>query len=112
MTEEPRSLTLQRKTIPPHVEAAVLTALEKLPADRFATAAEFAEALADSGYTSKATVLMPAHGAGRRSPLLLVGWGIAAIAVIAAFWGGSAPSRHRRSPASASPSRRARLRQG
>ena len=37
MTEEPRSLTLQRKTIPPHVEAAVVTALSKLPADRFAT---------------------------------------------------------------------------
>ena len=37
MTEEPRSLTIQRKTIPPHVEAAVLTALAKLPADRFAT---------------------------------------------------------------------------
>ena len=27
MTEEPRSLTIQRKTIPPHVEAAVVTAL-------------------------------------------------------------------------------------
>ena len=31
MTEAPRSLTLQRHTIPPHVEAAVNTALEKLP---------------------------------------------------------------------------------
>ena len=31
--------------VPPHVEAAVLTALEKLPADRFATAAAFAAAL-------------------------------------------------------------------
>ncbi len=47
MTEEPRTLTLQRKTIPPGVEAAVFTALEKLPADRFATAAEFAAALAN-----------------------------------------------------------------
>jgi serine/threonine-protein kinase len=47
MTEEPRRLTLQRKTIPPHVEAAVDTALSKLPADRFASAAQFAEALAD-----------------------------------------------------------------
>ena len=37
MTEEPRALMLKRHTIPPHVEAAVLTALEKLPADRFAT---------------------------------------------------------------------------
>ena len=45
MTEEPRPLTLQRQTIPPHVEAAVLTALEKLPADRFASAAQFAAAL-------------------------------------------------------------------
>src|SRR5512140_3688015 len=35
MTEEPRSLTLQRRSIPPHVEAACRAALEKLPADRF-----------------------------------------------------------------------------
>jgi eukaryotic-like serine/threonine-protein kinase len=45
VTESPRPLLPQRHTIPPHVEAAVLTALEKLPADRFATAAEFAQAL-------------------------------------------------------------------
>ncbi len=45
MTEEPRSLTLQRRTIPPHVEATVRRALEKLPADRFATAAQLSEAL-------------------------------------------------------------------
>ena len=57
MTEEPRSLTLQRKTVPPHVEAAVVTALSKLPADRFATAALFAEALARPGAT---TVVTPA----------------------------------------------------
>jgi serine/threonine-protein kinase len=53
MTEEPRSLTLQRKTIPPHVEAAVERALQKLPADRFASAAEFAAALADNGAKSE-----------------------------------------------------------
>jgi eukaryotic-like serine/threonine-protein kinase len=45
MTEEPRSLTLQRRTIPRHVEAAVNRALSKLPADRFGSAAQFAEAL-------------------------------------------------------------------
>src|SRR5574337_851576 len=44
ITEEPRPLTPRRRTIPLHVEAAVLTALEKLPADRFATAAEFVTA--------------------------------------------------------------------
>src|SRR5204862_40919 len=40
VTEAPRPLHAQRHTIPPHVEAAVLTALEKLPADRFASAAD------------------------------------------------------------------------
>ncbi len=45
MTAEPVHPSSQRKSVPPAVEAAVLTALEKLPADRFATAAEFAAAL-------------------------------------------------------------------
>jgi eukaryotic-like serine/threonine-protein kinase len=45
VTEVPRPMQPQRHTIPPYVEAAVLRALEKLPADRFATAAQFAEAL-------------------------------------------------------------------
>jgi eukaryotic-like serine/threonine-protein kinase len=51
LTETPRPILPQRHTIPPEVEAAVLTALEKLPADRFGTAAEFANAL-----TGKSTV--------------------------------------------------------
>ncbi len=55
MTAEPPRLTAQRRTIPPAVEAAVLTALEKLPADRFASAAEFADALANPGYLTRAT---------------------------------------------------------
>ncbi|WP_411279245.1 serine/threonine-protein kinase, partial [Gemmatimonas sp.] len=45
MTEEPRSLSVQRKAVPPSVDAAVLKGLEKLPADRYATAGEFAAAL-------------------------------------------------------------------
>ena len=45
MTEKPASLQKQRERVPDEVEDAVLIALEKLPADRFATAAEFAEAL-------------------------------------------------------------------
>jgi len=46
MTEAPRSIVSQRNTVSPEVEEAVLVALAKLPADRFATAADFAEALA------------------------------------------------------------------
>jgi serine/threonine-protein kinase len=53
MTEEPRSLTLQRRTIPPHVDAAVKKALQKLPADRFASAAQFAEALANPAFATR-----------------------------------------------------------
>jgi len=49
MTEEPRSITLQRRTVPPHVEAATFTALARLPADRFASAREFVAALDGAG---------------------------------------------------------------
>ena len=45
MTDEPTPTGKLRKTVPLHLEDAVLTALEKLPADRFASAAEFASAL-------------------------------------------------------------------
>jgi serine/threonine-protein kinase len=48
LTDEPRSLTAQRRTVPPHVEAAVFRAVEKLAADRFATPQEFADALNDA----------------------------------------------------------------
>jgi serine/threonine-protein kinase len=49
MTETPRPPSVLRKAVPPAVEAAVLTALEKLPADRFASAAEYVAALNGSG---------------------------------------------------------------
>jgi serine/threonine protein kinase/Tol biopolymer transport system component len=48
LTEDPRPLTVRRRSVPPEVEAAVLTALEKLPADRFGSAQEFAAALGGS----------------------------------------------------------------
>jgi len=46
MTAEPSPPSAARKSVPAEVDDAVLTALEKLSADRFASAAEFAEALA------------------------------------------------------------------
>ena len=54
MTEKPAPLIPRRERIPPAVEDAVLTALEKLPADRFASAAEFATALTAPGSFSGA----------------------------------------------------------
>ena len=84
----PRPLLPQRHTIPPHVEAAVLTALEKLPADRFATAAQFAEALtspmADPADGERRLAAPAATRAGirveARDPVIL---GLAAAAVAA-----------------------------
>jgi serine/threonine-protein kinase len=51
LTEEPRPLLPKRHTIPPHVEQVVLTALEKLPADRYSTAGELLAALSDRDAT-------------------------------------------------------------
>jgi len=93
MTEEPRSLTLQRKTIPPHVEAAVVMALAKLPADRFANAAAFGEALERPGAaTIAAMAARPGGAAGRAATsrertLALLPWGVAAVALLGAVWG-------------------------
>jgi Tol biopolymer transport system component len=83
MTEDPRTLAGQRRTIPPGVEAAVFTALEKLPADRFATAAEFAAALADPTTTTLRPGFQPAVTAKRRS--WLVAGGLALVALVAGF---------------------------
>ncbi len=90
VTESPRSLTSQRHTIPPQVEAAVFTALEKLPADRFATAAEFAAALADTRYQSTTAVAAIAS-AGSRDAMWKRRFGVAAViatmATALAAWG-------------------------
>ena len=58
IANEPERITRSRRTVPAHVEAAVHKALEKLPADRFETASEFAAALAipDTSATAPAQV--------------------------------------------------------
>src|SRR5688572_19631138 len=100
LTEAPRPMLPQRHTIPPHVEAAVLTALEKLPADRFASAAEFADAIAGKTYAATAPSSAPGGTAVRavrrdarwRDPATL---GLAAVAVVAAaaaVWGWMRPA--------------------
>ena len=93
LTEEPRGLTIQRKTVPPHIEEVVLQALAKLPADRFATAAEFAKALGDptfhgTGFGPHGTVaLRAARGSqvtGRGARLAV---GAAVLFAALAAWG-------------------------
>ena len=84
IAEQPAEVTMLRKSVPAHVAAAVAKALEKLPADRFATAHEFAQALADPnfrfGAAGGAAGVAGARGSGGRATralaaalLLLVG---------------------------------------
>ncbi len=85
LTSEPPALAPQRRSIPEHVEAAVMTALEKLPADRFATAGEFAAALGGTGGAATARMsrrMAAAPARGRRNgTLALAGVGAAALAL-------------------------------
>ncbi|HSR16372.1 MAG TPA: serine/threonine-protein kinase, partial [Gemmatimonadales bacterium] len=90
MTEDPRSLTAQRRTIPPHLEAAVMAALNKLPADRFATAARFAEALASPAAAQPATgtvaSAVPRAEPGRWRMAAMVLSAVALVAAAMAIW--------------------------
>ncbi len=79
ITEHAPPVTATRDTVPPNVASAVDKALAKLPADRFSSAAQFAEALGNPDFivmTSAATAASPVapSGAGGR-------WKIAALAL-------------------------------
>ena len=99
MTEEPRPLTTQRRSVPPHVAAAVSHALEKVPADRFATAHEFAEALNDSSFTlseESATAVTQDRSTRRVRQLL---YGVTALAAVVSglsLWGWMRPAPSKR----------------
>jgi tRNA A-37 threonylcarbamoyl transferase component Bud32/WD40 repeat protein len=75
MTERPTPPSTLRDTVPASVEAAVLRSLAKLPADRFASAKEFADAL---------SVPSSAPVARRRPESAILPWAVAGAALIAA----------------------------
>ena len=94
VTESPRGITIQRHTVPAHVEATTLKALEKLPADRFASAAEFAAALGNPALTTSAQLAGANAGRGGRDwrtraavPLV----GVSMIALAAFVWAATRP---------------------
>ncbi|HTT66957.1 MAG TPA: protein kinase, partial [Gemmatimonadales bacterium] len=83
MTEKPGPIVARRDRVPAHVEDAVFTALEKLPADRFATAAEFAAALAAGGTGTRATRrATAAPRPGRRWTVVAAGVGLLAAGLV------------------------------
>jgi serine/threonine-protein kinase len=86
MTERPRPIHSQRDTVPPAVEHAVLTALEKLPADRFATAAQFAEALRAPSSPSTVARARGGRSTRLRDPVVLALAAVAAASALLAGW--------------------------
>jgi serine/threonine-protein kinase len=91
MTAEPVEVTALRKTIPPHVADAVHTSLQKLPADRFSSAREFATALGggDAAMRPRASGRGIGRPAGRRPSLPLLLGVVGGAALLAGVAGAS-----------------------
>ncbi len=76
MSSSPEPVTTLRHTVPRHVASAVHTAIQKLPADRFATAAQFAEVLTNPAATHAIPGVSLPHelaGMSRRTTGILMG---------------------------------------
>ncbi|HSG81845.1 MAG TPA: protein kinase [Gemmatimonadota bacterium] len=89
VTEEAQSVTRLRRSVPPNVAAALEKSLAKLAADRFESAARFAEALANPGFTlpaaQAAAVRAPAVDWQRRLTLPVAA--LAALLLVTTVWG-------------------------
>jgi serine/threonine protein kinase len=90
ITEPAESVAKYRKSVPPHVVAAVGMALEKLPADRFESAKAFADALANPAFTSvganAAGNAMASPSSARYRRASVAALAIAALAVAGLAW--------------------------
>jgi serine/threonine-protein kinase len=90
ITEKAPPVTAGRPTAPSHVAASIDKALQKLPADRFASASEFANALANTSFSVAATAAAPAVALeehGRRSRTTIGLAAASAVLLAAAVWG-------------------------
>jgi serine/threonine-protein kinase len=96
MIDRPKDIRTLRESVPEYVAVAVERALEKLPADRFSTAAEFASTLSGGTHSTPGRITPLPRSAGGfasrlRDPLVA---GLAALSVVglgAAMWQGLAP---------------------
>jgi Tol biopolymer transport system component len=93
LTESAPLVTRARSAVPPNVAAAIHKALERLPADRFASAGDFSAALGNPAF-SLPTLGSVTSGAGRQSlwnPLSVAASCVALAALIGAAWLGTRP---------------------
>ena len=98
ITESPKSLTAQRRTVPPHVDATVQKALEKLAADRFASASAFADSLREGDASSLGAGRHSAHSRTSSRSVTMARWGVAALGaaalIAAAYLAGRRSTSH------------------
>ncbi|HUR93380.1 MAG TPA: protein kinase [Gemmatimonadales bacterium] len=91
LTEQAPPLRPKRPTVSSAAEAAIMTALQKLPADRWGSAREFSDALTGAGSRGAPAPTVPMVAArgrvgARRGRLAWAGWGVAALAAGIAAW--------------------------
>jgi serine/threonine-protein kinase len=82
VTEEAAPVTKVRRSVPPNVAAAVSKALEKLAADRFGAAKEFADALTNPAFTLPTTQVATVAGAPASGPWKRVAIATTALAAV------------------------------
>jgi serine/threonine-protein kinase len=91
LTEPPPDVTRARPSVPPHIGAILSRALQKLPADRFESVAEFSRALQNEGYIDPAArasgAWAAAQGGGGPTWARLLPWGVAAVMTLVAIGG-------------------------
>src|SRR3989441_5420941 len=86
LTDRPRPLRALRDAVPPPLEAAVQKALAKVPADRYGSAAQFAEALTHAPATATLEVPTAGEHRPRARGVAIVPWALAVRATGAAAW--------------------------
>ncbi len=95
ISERPTSVRVLRPAVPPSLAAVIEKGLEKLPADRWATAHEFADALkaaaaavqtgaVPSAASTQNAPSAPAPSARRRRPTSWIPWAVVAAVIVAA----------------------------
>src|SRR5256885_1609914 len=92
LTDRPRPLRALRDAVPPPLEAAVQKALAKVPADRYGSAAQFAEALTHAPATATLEVPTAGEHRPRARALALAPWALALLAAGTAAWGWLRPA--------------------
>ena len=112
ITEKPAPLTARRDTVPPHVAAAIHRALAKLPADRFPSAAAFADALTRPRTVDTTAYTTAAVAPSAQRPVWFLPAAIAALALAAGATGLLLGRRTASHPAIQPPSRLSILAEG